>query len=294
MGSALLVLATMAVVVAAQLNSLEIATCIGAGASAPDCLDRLQAFGDQQSRAAPLEMGISVIALFAGVVLGSPLVSRDLEQGTAQSVWSLAGSRRRWVVPRVAAVGLALAILCGVAAAASFSLEGAARPLVDPAASMVGHNLRGPVIVARALMAFGLAICAGAVLGRVLPTVLLSSLVSVAIFFSIGAMSDSWLRAEAVPLANLQAASPVTDEIADLVVEIRYRDETGRLLNASEASAAVSESGELVEERFELVRFGIPGARWPAITTRESLTYLAIGIAAMAAGILVVERRRPY
>ena len=41
--------------------------------------------------------------ILAGIIVGAPLVAREIEQGTAPLSWSLSGPRRRWLLGKVLA-----------------------------------------------------------------------------------------------------------------------------------------------------------------------------------------------
>lgn len=51
------------------------------------------------------------IPFVAGIILGSVLVSRELESRTAQLGWSLSGARRRWLVERIVPVVVPLMVV---------------------------------------------------------------------------------------------------------------------------------------------------------------------------------------
>jgi hypothetical protein len=108
------------------------------------------------------------------IMLGAPLVAREVEQGTAPLSWSLIGSRRRWLVARVAAVLALLVPLLLALGLAGDLLEGASNPGVSPWATFDVYQLRGLSVVAWGLVAFALAASLGTLLGRTMPAIFLS------------------------------------------------------------------------------------------------------------------------
>ena len=77
--------------------------------------------------------------LLAGIVLGAPLVAREIEQGTAPLSWALSGSRRRWFLGKVlAGVVLLVPLMLAVGLAAEV-LEGALDPGVDTHAAFQNY-----------------------------------------------------------------------------------------------------------------------------------------------------------
>ncbi len=120
-----------------------------------------------------------LIPCVAGLLIGVPLVARELESGTASLAWTLSRSRRSWylrrVIPLAAIVGLALLL----PAAATVIMQGARQPDVDPWASFSDGSLRGPVVLFRGLLAMGVGVLAGAVVGRQLPAVIIGGLLAI-------------------------------------------------------------------------------------------------------------------
>jgi ABC-type transport system involved in multi-copper enzyme maturation permease subunit len=108
------------------------------------------------------------------IMLGAPLVAREVEQGTAPLSWSLIGSRHRWLVARAAAMLALLVPLLVAFGLAGDMLEGASNPGVDPWATFDAYMLRGLPVVSWALVAFALAAMLGTLLGRTMPAIFLS------------------------------------------------------------------------------------------------------------------------
>lgn len=111
------------------------------------------------------------LALFLGLVVGAPMVGRELEQGTYRFIWGQSISRRRWLTARVAValtqVVLAVAVLHTivnwVAGHGPVARGGA---LASP--YFLGHGL---IPYALAAFAVAVGIAAGAVTRRTLPAV---------------------------------------------------------------------------------------------------------------------------
>jgi hypothetical protein len=115
--------------------------------------------------------------ILAGIVVGAPLVAREIEQGTAPLSWALSGSRRRWLLGKVlAGVVLLVPLMLAVGLAANV-LEGALNPGLNPYASYSNYLGRGVIDVFWALAAFAGTFALGAILGRTLPAVVLALVV---------------------------------------------------------------------------------------------------------------------
>jgi hypothetical protein len=110
----------------------------------------------------------------AGITFGAPLVARELEQGTAPLSWSLVGSRRRWLLFRMLAMGGLLVVLLGAVAIASDVYQGTYSPTVDVHSSFEGYLYRGVIDIVWGLAAFLGTVALGTIFGRTLPAVFIA------------------------------------------------------------------------------------------------------------------------
>lgn len=228
----------------------------------------------------------------AGVILGAPLVARELEHGTAQLGWPLARSRARWLWIRflpVVLMGLALLI---IPAMAGEVVERALRPDFDPGASFEHYGMRGPLLVLRFLPAVAAAALVGALLGRQLPAVLVAGVVVGAMAFGLGLTPPLWLEPEEQP----EVFQPI-DHMGSLFVHVRYRDRDGAWISIEEADARMSWDGEGEEPDWtqlpEQVIFVIPGERYGEVVARESAILGSVALVLGGLTLAVVRRRRP-
>lgn len=103
-----------------------------------------------------------------GVVIGAPLIARELEFGTWQLAWAQTIPRTRWLITKLAVVTGALVIL-GAAMTAVISWYR------QPMDRLTGHfinnvyDFEGLALTAYILLAFGLAVLAGLLIRRSLP-----------------------------------------------------------------------------------------------------------------------------
>ena len=144
---------------------------------------------------------MNVVPLVVGLLLGVGLVGREIEGGTAPTVWALAGSRRRWLLGRLVPILVILVALLAFIAIATELLAAARVPWQFGRPSFDDAGLHGPGVIARGVAAFGLALAVGAWSGRMLPTILISSLL--ALFLGIGGyfLLDTWVDANAHEIA---------------------------------------------------------------------------------------------
>ena len=110
--------------------------------------------------------------LVVGILVGAPLVARELERKTSLLVWTQGATRMRWLV------GMLLGVFAGtIALFVAFSLLNTW--WLDPIIQLDGRfnnvfEVVGIVPIAYAAFALALGIAAGALLGKTLPAILVT------------------------------------------------------------------------------------------------------------------------
>jgi hypothetical protein len=117
-----------------------------------------------------LQVALQVLPVLAGLFIGAPLVAEELETGTHRLVWTQSVGRRRWLLSKLALVllpSMACAVIVAVfsqqtaAALSSFNLWGA-------------FDVVGVAFVAYVVFSLALGITAGALIGRLLPAMVVT------------------------------------------------------------------------------------------------------------------------
>jgi ABC-type transport system involved in multi-copper enzyme maturation permease subunit len=254
----------------------------------------LAAFSSLNGLAGPLLAIIGVQPFLAGALIGSQLVSGEIDHRTAQLAWSLAPVRWRWLADRILPPIGVLALALAVTAAASAYLEAARTPALQISSSFNDYGLWGPLLIFRGLTALALGVLIGAVAGRILPALLVTTALGGALFLGLPFIST--LAQPLVPIA----ASQIPGNEYPLYVVSGWRSPDGRILTEDEALALVpsDSSGPGQAEgwlaaRFESVDLGVPGAHMPAVEAREALLLSVMAVIAVSATALVIDRRRP-
>jgi hypothetical protein len=236
---------------------------------------------------------LAVLPFVAGVVLGAPLLARELEQRTAQLAWPLSRSRARWLELRMLPVAVLGAILLVPAALAGEVLVRSQFPVINPAANFEGYAERGLLLVLRFELVLVAAALVGGWLGRQLPAVLVAGLVAGGIGFAVTFAQPLWL--EPIPREG-EVTQPI-DVVGDRYVTVRYRVD-GQWISDEEAYALMSWDGTGEEPDPsqigpEEVHYVIPGERYQDVVARESAALLGVATGLSGLLVLVVGRRRP-
>lgn len=256
---------------------------------AGDCAGPIQAWGSILA-----DQGVRIIAAMAyvpfavGLLGGVPIVGRELESRTAQTAWSLNGSRLRWLIRQIAPVLMFLGLAVTFAALASGAVE--ADRVVWGQSPFLDIGLHGPPVVARAFGAFGLGLLLGALLGRTLPAFVFGAILLLTLVYQVGVARNAWL--------NMQ--HPVVIEDASTAVQTGWAWLTpqGTQVTDLQARAQVPAGMShpetwLADHGYRLVALGVTEEVAMGWALYDALGFSLVGSASLGATIVVVNRRRP-
>jgi hypothetical protein len=247
-----------------------------------------------------------------GVVLGVPLVAREIDHGTTQVAWTLSRSRIQWlagrlVFPTLVVIGLlvALAITGEILAAALF-------PQANLSEDFTWYGRRGSLLVARGLVALGVSVLVGAILGRLLPALLAAGFVTGIAFGGLTFGMDRWNEAEAVALpygrditGDLSLGERVVMTNGEVMTHLEMQRAgvasyaigiDGRIYVPPDGAVdfegidSPADVGELIGQSHVLV---IPAERYPEIVAREAAVLGGVAVLLGLGSGVVVHRRRP-
>jgi len=236
-------------------------------------------------------LSVTIVPLFpflAGLLLGGPLVARELEGGTARLAWSLGPSRLRWFGQRAVP---ALALIVVAALVIGFVSEILLRtmhPTADLDQSFVGFRGRGLLVAVEALLIGSIAVALGAILGRLVPTLILTLILAAGIAIAVDKVENTLLTGEALVSDNFSWNG------GDMYLTSRFRLADWTLATWEEMIAIHPEfQYQGPPENIANVTLYIPGSRYHGVELRE-----AIGLTALAGAFLVIAgvavmRRRP-
>lgn len=251
------------------------------------CLE-LEDVGRWATRIVSLSLQLAAFFPFlAGLLLGAPLIARELDKGTARLAWSLGPSRGRWYLQRVLPVLVVVSLTGMIIGVVAEQLTAQLSPDVDLANSFIGFHGRGVLLATSALLLASVAVAVGSVVGRQIPTILLALMLGGATLLAVSEIDKRVLIGEAVRLTGENYYTH------DLVMDDgRFELPDGRLVTYDEL-VAIDPTIMEREFNYPYVTFGIPRERYREIETREALVQVTLSLAFLGAGAVVVGRRRP-
>ena len=275
--------------------------CLDPAGYAPGCTQLGQRFYELSSKAEWLSY-LSWLAPFAmGLVLGVPLVSREVEHRTAAIAWTMSRSRTWWLVGRAAFLVVVMVVLLTVVAVVGEALASATMPAQHLDRDFTWYGRRGALIVVRGLASLAIGVLVGAWLGRVLPALLVAVFASVLIFSAISLGMDRWIEGDAV-VQKFDADRAGGRQLGERILlpkgelidygELQRRGLAYEVIQDDLLWARPEDIGHMDRligyDRYLVV----PGSRYPQIVLRESAVVGGAGFLLALAAILVVKRRR--
>ncbi|MBA2571136.1 MAG: hypothetical protein H0V04_08160 [Chloroflexi bacterium] len=271
-----------------------------------ECRRLVEAFWPVAYEASFVTSPIAVaIPFVVGLLLGIPIVGRELELRTATLAWSLTGSRVRWLLARLLPM-LALALV-GLVVVAWLVAEmaRAAHPwnYLGPGRipNLTELGSEGPTLVGRGIMALGIGLLAGAVAGRTLPALAGAAILCFALLF-VGAPALQNVIVDRV--AVWVEGSPELGGLPTLrSLRFGFRDSDGGFLSEEEVygedidprcvGCTYEEYERWINENLVRVEFAAPIESYPVFEAAETALTSGIGLACMVATVPIVVRRRP-
>lgn len=240
---------------------------------------------------------MSFLPFVVGLLGGVPIIARELESGTAQTAWSLNGSRLKWLLRVAVPVVVVLSVAIAFSAAGASAVEERRVAWgLSPAQSIGSH---GPVVVVRAFGAFGLGLVAGAAIGRSLPGFVVGAILTAVVLFGVGVANERWLAIQE-PVV-IDASTDITTGWAWLTPDgatIADVDAMGVVPTAvseldSQQVQPVHSMEWLEDHGYELIAMGVTEEVALGWTAYDALAFGLVGSISIAAAIVVVNRRRP-
>jgi hypothetical protein len=146
------------------------------GYATPTCDRMMESYWAIESQGGLVRVALSVAPILLGLIVGVPIVARELELRTAGFSWALEPHRQRWLLARslpmagVALLGLVVVAWAGTTLFDAMWLARSGPDLTEVAA-------QGIALVARGLAALAVALLIGALAGRTMPALLIAVVV---------------------------------------------------------------------------------------------------------------------
>ena len=285
---------------ALNVDASCIANWLTLGASAaPQCAEPMRAWGAiVGSDGARIGEIMRVLPFAVGLLGGVPIVARELEGRTSGTAWSLYGSRSRWLAVQSLPI-LAVITVCLVFVAVGTGFVAGHRLEWGEGEGALEVGISGAPVVGRGFGAFGIGLLAGVLLGRSLPGLLLGGALCVALTLGLGVARDSWM-------ATLPS-SPITVAAPGITTGFGWLAPDGRELSLDEGFALVpdeisasdgsqqGESAAWLEKNlgYTELQLGIPYAAASGWASYDAAAFGLVGLAAIGATTIFVNRRRP-
>ena len=269
-----------------------LARCETSGA-ADDC-GVIHLFGSPIGEPAMMLQLVIGLAMYAvPLVLGVPVVTREIEQRTAMIAWPLAGSRLRWFAWRAGPVLVIGLVLIGVMALAAEGLAGVHAP--DSDLGFAAHGARGISLMTRAGLMLVAAVALGAAIGRLLPSLMIGIALAVGLSTAVGSLPPYGVAPTELVFSgsNFEGGQPFQTGHA-------YRAPDGTPIGDDEAEAMLMAVYEEYSPNLppssvlpQDVIYGIAGSRYFEVLARESAVLVGATVLVGGVAAAVVQRRRP-
>lgn len=295
---ALVALACLGLAAAATWMTLDMRAILdrcGTPAATKAC-DVVFAFQDTHDVAfESIQSLVELLPFVVGLVLGVPIVAREVEQRTALIAWPMTGSRLRWLAWRLVPTLLIGLLLMAVVAISVDQMVRAYFPHGDIGFSR--YESRGIPLVMRTVLMLVAGVAIGAVVGRVLPSLLVGIGLSVAVTVGLAVALPHWVPSTALPDMESDPAAFIGGR---LHTSVQYRLPTGEVVSADEGEAL---AGPIYEQAAggepdpadlpQMIIYGVSGDRYLEVVSREAGAIGLVSLLLVGLGGAAVQRRRP-
>lgn len=303
---ALALLAAILIVVGSDMHDsyqqLGIANCLSEIRTSPNCGDALDAFRGQYGSWLAFAAWLNLIPALLGILIGAPLVARELEHGTHRLVWTQSVTRWRWLATKL------LLVLGGclvIAGAIALLMTWWAQPWdsLNGRFGTAAFDFEGPVLGGYVLFALALAITAGALLRRAIPAMV----VTLAGFLAVRVPVEFHFRPYYQPPLSVtfDVASTVSRASAQLTradwdINSYFVDHAGHQLTDQQVYSACLTGFNSTKDVFfqcvhahgwQLAEIYQPAGRFWTFQTIETALFVALALALLGLAIYWVRSR---
>ncbi len=304
-GIVLAALAALLLATGAQIThsyqSLGVGPCLSPTNTNVNCGEILGAFRDQFDWMVRASDWLNFTPALAGILIGAPLVARELEQRTYLLAWTQSVTRRRWLLTKLVFV-LCGALLAMAILTALLIWWRTPFDLLNGRMMPQGFDFEGTAPLAYMAFAMALAITAGTLLRRTI----LAMVVTLAGFLAVRLPLEIWARPylyQAPVRLNVDPLASGGPTRGDWVLDFGFADQAGHPLASDRVfntCASPGGSGPLSKINFFqcvrghgwLVSYVYqPADRFWRFQITETVIYLTLTIALIALTCWWVQRR---
>lgn len=227
-------------------RSSGLASCLRERASS--CGSAEQSFRDHFSGLADgVVPWLNFVPGVLGVLLGAPLLAREIEHGTFRLAWTQSIGRGRWLIVKLAVIGVSIVAL-GVAFSLLVTWWRGPFDQLDGRLATEAFDFEGLVVPVYALFAFTLGAAVGAILRRVVPAMAVTLALFLAVRLSVAGLLRQHYQRALSRAVDLSQAGGSTNR-TDWVLSNGLADRSGHHLTAGQESRALSIAQEVAGQK---------------------------------------------
>jgi hypothetical protein len=229
------------------------------------------------------------------LLVGAPLLAREFEHGTIRLAWTQGVTRRRWLLSKTLLLAAAIVVAAAIVGAIAIWWRG---PFdhVDGRIRPASFDVEGLVVPAYAFYALALGVLAGLVLRRTLPAISVAAAAFVATRLGV----ETLLRPRYLaPLHTAVTGTAPLPPTRNWVLSDTLVDAVGRRITTSREDIAVVHAQQAgIDAQQYLTSLGWrrlitfqPADRFWTFQAIELGIFVALGVAAIAAAVVLLRRR---
>jgi hypothetical protein len=275
-----------------QFHQLAVAACIAHPDQNVNCPNIVGAFRDQFGAYLGLIGWLNLLPALLAILVGAPLVAREVEHGTHRLAWTQSVTRWRWL-------GVKLALVFGVSVVAAALLSLLLTWFRTPFDALDGRiqpnsfDFEGTVMLGYVAFAMALAITAGVMLRRAIPAMV----VTVAGFLAVRLPVEFWLRQRYV--APLATNSSLSYSRLDWQIGSYWADSAGRHISDQQVYPTCAGPGTAKPDFFQCVQahgwhetvIYQPASRFWLLQGIETTIFVALAVGLLLVTLWWVRRR---
>ncbi len=226
-------LATVLIVTGIQATSayqsLGVGPCLSATNHNLHCSDIVEQFRSQFGWLASDLGWLNLAPILVAMLIGAPLVAREVERHTHVLAWTQSVTRRRWLTVKLTLV-IGGAVVVSAALTALITWWRIPFDALNGRMSPGGFDFEGLTPIAYMLFAMSLAIAFGALIRHSIPAMV----ATLAVFLGVRLPIELWVRPYLyqTPITlNTEPLSPTAVTRADWTLDFNFVDQSGHTMN---------------------------------------------------------------